>query len=137
MDIRTHSLTGPQWDQEIDRLVSFLQDKDKHELTVSYGFGCDLEMDDLHQETPLPLSELCAWLAQSAEAGIFAFGESDLHIRSSDREVELYLGHECDIHLMTDNKELAQEVTAEWARCGFAPYQVRSKQQLAGRTGKE
>lgn len=124
MELRTEVLTATQWERGVDNLICFLQDRGKHELRVSYGWGCDLDMDDLYQEVPLPLSELRAWLAQSTEAGIFTFGESNLHILSGDREVELELGHERDIHLTTDNEGLAQEVASEWTRRGFAPYGV-------------
>lgn len=94
---------------------------------MSYGWGCDLDMENMYQEVPLPLSELRAWLAQSTETGIFTFGESDLHIESCDREVEIELCHECDIHLTTDNEGLAQEVASEWAKRGFAPYEINSE----------
>ena len=80
MELRTQTLTATQWEQEIDDLIYLLQVEGKHELIVSYGWGCDLDMDDLYQEVPLPLSGLREWIAQAAVSGIFTLGQGILHI---------------------------------------------------------
>lgn len=124
MELCTQVLTATQWEQEIDNLVHTLQVKGKRELIVSYGWGCDLDMDDLYQELLLPLSGLREWIIQAAVSGIFTLGEGTLHIRSQDKEIEVELCHEADIHLMTDNPELAQEVVAGWAARGLTSSEV-------------
>ena len=124
MEFRTQVLTATQWEQEIDGLVRFLQDKGKHELIVSYGWGCDLDMNDLYQEIPLPLSGLREWITQATVSGIFTLGEGTLHIRSQDNEAKFEICHEMDIHLTTNNPELAQEIGAEWAGHGLTSYEV-------------
>ena len=91
---------------------------------VSYGWGCDLDMDDLYQEVPLPLSHLREWIEQSTESGVFTLGESILHIYSQDREISVELGDEGDIHVTTENKELTQEVAFGWAARGITYYEV-------------
>ena len=128
MEIITETLTATQWEQEIGHLIEFLQVQGKRELVVSYGWGCDLDMDDLFQEIPMPLSGLREWMVQATVAGIFTFGESNLHIYSRDKEIEFILGHECDIELTTENRELAQEVASGWKMRGFTSYEVLPKQ---------
>lgn len=126
MEIATEDLTSHRWTQEIDYLVKFLQDKGKQELTVSYGWGCDLDMDDLYQEVPLPLSHLREWIEQSTASGIFTLGQSILHIYSQDGEICIDLGDEGDIHVTTENKELAQEVAFGWTARGITFYEIVS-----------
>lgn len=128
MEIATEDLTPLRWAQEIGHLVEFLQDTGKHELTVSYGWGCDLDMGDLYQEVPLPLSHLREWIEQSTASGIFTLGESMLHIYSQDREISIDIGDEGDVHVTTENKELAQEVVSGWTARGITYYEVGPKQ---------
>ena len=128
MEIATEDLTPLRWAQEIDHLVEFLQVAGKQELTVSYGWGCDLDMDDLYQEAPLPLSHLRERIEQSTASGIFTLGESMLHIYSQDREISIDIGDEGDVHVTTENKELAQEVVSGWTARGIAYYEVGPKQ---------
>ena len=128
MELRTQVLTAMQWEQEIDSLISFLQAECKHELVVSYGWGCDLDMDDLYQEVPLPLSGLREWIAQATVSGIFTLGEGTLHARSQDKEIEIEFCHEADVHVTTDNAELAQETVAGWAAHGLTSYEVGQTQ---------
>ena len=126
MELRTQVLTAAQWEQEIGNLIYLLQVKGKHELIVSYGWGCDLDMDDLYQEVPLPLSDLREWIVQAAVSGVFTLGEGTLHIRSQDKEVEFELCHEADIHVTTENKEMAQEVACGWTARGITFYEIGS-----------
>lgn len=128
MEIATEYLTSHRWTQEVDYLAEFLQDKGKQELTVSYGWGCDLDMDDLYQEIPLPLSHLREWIEQSTASGVFTLGESILHIYSQDRDISIDLGDEGDIHVTTENTELAQEVASGWTARGITYYEVGPKQ---------
>ena len=128
MKFLTQVLTATQWEQEVDNLIHLLQVKGKHELIVSYGWGCDLDMDDLYQEVPLPLSKLQEWVVQAAVSGIFTLGEGTLQIRSQDKEIEFELCHETDVHVMTDNAELAQEIVAGWAAHGLTSYEVGQTQ---------
>ena len=100
----------------------------EHELVVSYGWGCDLDMDDLYQEVPLPLLGLREWVVQASVSGIFTLGEGTLHIRSKDKEIEFELRHEADIHVTTKSKELAQEIVAGWAANGLTSYEVGQTQ---------
>lgn len=114
MELITEDLTPLRWAQEIDHLIAFLQVAGKQKLTVSYGWGCGLDMDDLYREVPLPLSHLREWIKQSTASGIFTLGESILHIYSQDREISIDLGDEGEVHVTTKNKELAQEVGSGW-----------------------
>ena len=126
MEIATEDLTPLRWEQEIDHLIEFLQDKGKDELMVSYGWGCDLAGDDLYQEVPLLLSHLHEWIKQSMASGIFTLGESILHIYSQDHEISVDLGDEGDIHVTVENKKLTQEVASGWTARGITYYEVVS-----------
>ena len=124
MELRTQILTAAQWDKEVDYLVCLLQDKSKQELAVSYGWGCDLDMDDLYQEVFLPLSGLREWITEAALSGVFTLGEGTLHLRSQDKEIEVELCHESDIHLTTGNQRFVREVTSGWTARGITYYEI-------------
>ncbi len=127
MELRTELLTQPQLEREISSIINFLQCKGKHDLVVSYGWGCDLDVNELYQEKPLPLLELHSFIVQSIQLGIFAVGKADLYINSQDEEIGFVLCHESNVHVTTQNRELAQEVASEWAERGYSYYEIALK----------
>ena len=111
-------------EQEISNIVGFLQARGIHDLNVSYGWGCDLDSDDLYQEKPLPLPDLLDFILQSIQSGVFAFGEGNLYISSRDEEAEFVLCHELDVHITFGDEKLALEVASGWAERGYTYYEV-------------
>lgn len=126
MEFTTERLTSAQLEQEVDNILNFLRSKHKNDLVVSYGWGCDLEMDALYQEKRLPLSELHDFIEQSIQSGIFVLGESDLAIDSQDRKLGFILCHESDIHVTAEDSEVAKEMAAAWASRGYTCYEISS-----------
>jgi len=124
MELRTSALTRPQLQEEISVIIDLLRAKGKLHLLVSYGWDCDLEADHLYQGKPLPLSGLPAFLSSSEDQGIFTLGENDLLIECADHSIEFTLCHESDIHMMTEDMELATEIQRAWASKGYSPYEV-------------
>ncbi len=127
MEYRTAILIKPQLEQEIIFILHFLESNNKHNLNVSFGWGCSLDDDALYQPKPLPLSGLSTFIAQSAASGIFSLGEGDFSIESQDGEISFLLCHESDIHVTAKKSELAQKVAAEWKARGYAPYEIIPK----------
>ena len=90
MEFRTAVLTKPQLEQEISGIIRFMESIGKHDLNVSFGWGCYLDDDELYQAKPLPLSDLRTFIVQSIESEVFSLGEGDFFIDSQDGESVLY-----------------------------------------------
>ena len=127
IELRTGLLTLPQLQEEVNAIIEFLQSKNKRHLLVSYGWDCDLEPEQLYQESPVPPSDLQTFLAESEDDGIFMLGKNDLHIESADRSIEFTLCHESDIHMKTEDKGFAHEIQAYWATKDYPLYEVAKK----------
>ena len=124
MEFRTAVLTKPQLEQEISGIIRFLLSNGKHDLNVSFGWGCYLDDDELYQAKSLPLLDLSAFIARSIESDLFSLGEGDFFIESQDGEIRFVLCHESDIHMTAKNRELAQQVASGWESRGYAPYEI-------------
>lgn len=122
MELRTGTLTLTQMQDEVSSIASLLRRTGKHDLLVSYGWACDLDIDELYQDRPLPLSDLSGFIARSEQDGVFTLGEADLYIESADHAVQFVLCHESDVHLTTDDAAMAEEVGTGWAAKGYPYY---------------
>ena len=80
-------------------------------LTVSYGWGCNLHPDLWHKPMTVGLDLFPYFIEDSVAQGIFQICESDLLIESSDSHLQVLLCHESDIHIDgTDNETIAKLV---------------------------
>ena len=101
--------------QEIAALLSGLQITD---LIVSYGYNGssdDRFDDELYQDIEIEVGDLLGFLSRSITEGRYHLGEQDFHIRSLAGEVEFLICHESDVHLETDNAEVASAMRGRWA----------------------
>ena len=101
--------------QEIAALLGRLQITD---LTVFFGYNGssdDRFDDELYQDIEIKADDLLGFLSQSITDGRYHLGEQDFHIRSLAGDVEFLICHESDVHLETDNAEVASALRARWA----------------------
>lgn len=68
-------------------------------LTVYYGWACNLHPDLLYKPMSVPLDVFPYFIEDSIEQRIFVIGGSDLLIESPDSKLRLLICHESDIHL--------------------------------------
>ena len=62
-------------------------------LTVSYGWGCNLHPDLWHKPMTVGLDLFPYFIEDSVAQGIFQIGQSDLLIESSDSQSQLRISH--------------------------------------------
>ena len=125
MEFRTGTLTPAQMRDGVDNLVAFLRQRSKQDVFVSYGWGCDLDVDELYRDRPLALSSLNGFISRSEQDGVFMLGEAGLYIESADRAVQFVLCHEADVHATTKDANIAEQIGSAWADKGYPYYQVR------------
>lgn len=108
---------GQLWSevQEIAALLGRLQIID---LTVLFGYNGssdDRYDDELYQEIEIKTDALLGFLSKSIAEGRYHLGEQDFQIESLSGDVEFLICHESDVHLETDNAEVASPTRARWA----------------------
>ncbi len=101
--------------QEIAALIGRLQ---LNELTVFFGYNGssdDRFDDELYQEIEIKTNDLLGFLSKSMAEGRYHLGDQDFQIHSLSGGVEFLICHESDVHLETDNAEVASHMRARWA----------------------
>ncbi len=101
--------------QEIAALLTRLQITD---LTVYFGYNGssdDRFDDELYQDIEIKADDLLGFLSQSITEGRYHLGEQDFHIQSLSGDITFFICHESDVHLETDNAEVASAMRARWA----------------------
>jgi hypothetical protein len=124
MEIRTNILIPAQIEAEIDEFVTFLNTKGINDLTVMYGWACNLNYKELYQKIPLATEKLKQFIVQSIENGVYKIGQCDLFIQTNQDELEFVLCHEADIHFKTTNALLVQEMKSNWQAKDYQWYEV-------------
>ncbi len=99
-----------------------LRDWGQECIQVTYGFGCNLSVEDLWRPEEVHLSELDAYIQHSDRVGIFRFGECDLHIEDAAERLEFVLCHESDIHFASVDEIPVRQVIALWRGEGLTIY---------------
>ena len=96
----------------IARLPSLMHDiYGNRNVTVFYGWACNLHHDLLHKPMQVPLEVFPYFIEDSVEQRIFEVCCSDLVIESPDAAIRILLCHESDIHLDgTDDEAIARIV---------------------------
>ena len=105
---------GLYW-HEIEEIAAFFKQFGAEELTVCYGYDCNLDPKEWYQEIEIKTDELLGFLSRSIAEGIYHLAEDNFHIQSKSLALEFMLCHENDIHLTTDNEEVRAYMKAKWA----------------------
>lgn len=100
---------------EIEEIAAFFKQFGAEDLTVFYGFDCDLDPEEWYQEIEIKLDELLGFLSRSMAEEIYHLAENDFHIQSKSLALDFILCHENDIHLTTDNESVRAYMKAKWA----------------------
>ncbi len=117
-EIATNSLTVPQLERSIPEIVNLLSALDTP-INVEYGYACNLPIDELWQTMQMDLPHLQDFINKSREDRIFELGVSDLHVNDLEGRWSIKLCHESDLHFVSANRQLLEDVATMWDRNGF------------------
>ena len=124
MEVRTEPLTDPVLEDQLDLLYELCLEFDSGEIDVSYGWACNLDVDQLWKDQRIPTSSLPSFVNRSTSEGIVDLGGSDLHIKGVGVAFSFTVCHESDIHFESPDPSLVSRVTSAWSERGLRFYQV-------------
>jgi len=93
-------------------------------LTVSYGWSCNLHQDLLYKNMTVPLDVFPYFIEDSVEQKIYEICESDLLIETPDSNVKILLCHESDIHIDGTDDESIAKIVACFPKIDFDPNKI-------------
>jgi len=88
-------------------------------VNVEYGWGCNLPTDQLWQTTLIDFSDLQNFIESARKSGIFKLGASDPHVSDLDGRWSFTLCHESDLHFVSSDRQLIEQIAAMWNSSGF------------------
>jgi len=123
MEIITQTLTTEQIRNELGYIVDFFRAHGTEELTVRYGWSCNLPMDELWQDIATTAEGLPRLVERSIADGLYPIGDADLFIRDRPGRVEFLLCHESDVHCESTDMEIVEQVKQQWQKRGYGGYE--------------
>jgi hypothetical protein len=100
-------------------VVAFLHSAGVRVVLVAYGFGCDCPDEQLYQDVLMPLDRLLPFMAEAEAADYYRVGKDNLHVKDATGRIEFLFCHESDIHFISEDRELVEQLKAVWRAEGF------------------
>lgn len=120
-EYRTKPLNRQSLLDELAFVSSKLTQAGIGEAQVSFGWDCNLPIDDMWQEHGVRMDGILEFVRQAEQAGIVEVGRGDIFVESQD--FCLTLCHEGDAHV-AGTADLVRETVERWGRLGYEPYEV-------------
>jgi hypothetical protein len=120
LEIVTGHLSVPQLRQCVPEVGRFFEAAGFSKVSVVYGWGCNLPPDRQWEATEIAPGELEQFADRSEQAGIVQLGKSDLIIQDPDKTAILKLCHESDMHFVSADPAVLDQVIAWWRGKGFS-----------------
>ncbi len=116
--MRKLSISESAMVDEIPFVCSLFLDGGSVEVSVMYGWGCNLEFDVLWKPKNIATANLYDWITTSLQCGVYEPGNSDIFIE--DRELlKTKLCHEADIHITTEAATIIEKCALRWLPRGY------------------
>ena len=124
MEVRTEILSRAALEQHVGVVQQLCVEFAAATVDVTYGWACNLAIDDLYQDHRMSTSELLPFIARSVTDNIFRLGDSDMYIKDAGGVFEFTICHESDIHFESNDPSLVSRVTTLWSEHGLRSYEV-------------
>lgn len=129
MELTTGYIKSEQVQNELDTILDILWKKSVSQVTVSFGFDCGVDIDELYVENSVATDELKVFLEQSVAEDKYTFGSNDLYIKAAEINVEFLLCHESDVHLYTENADIFDLIKTKWLEENYEVYQRQNREE--------
>lgn len=120
---RTKPLNRQALLDELTFVGSRLMQAGTREAQVSFGWDCNIPIEDMWQEHGVRMGEIPEFIRQAEQARIVDVGRGDIFVESQD--FCLTLCQEDDVHV-AGTADLVHEMVERWQRLGCEPYEVAS-----------
>ena len=125
--------------EEVAWLQTLLGELGVSHLVITFGFGCNLPIDDLYQPTPLATKELIRFLKWSSEKGQVNLGVDNFYFRDVEGAIAFRLDHEQAIAYRGSNDVVTNRIREHWRsrgiRCFAYPEEFSSDFNLVPPSG--
>lgn len=119
MEIVTGKLGRDEIVSHLPRLGGWLKSHGFDHLTVEYGWGCALALDELWKPLAMSPENLEAFISESEAKGVYRLATCDLILRGPEDKFELTLCHESDLHFASQDEDLVLRIAGLWQRERF------------------
>lgn len=119
MEIATGILARDEYLRTIAQAVEFLRDVGVETVAVAYGWGCDCPDEQLYENREISLSGLLGFIREAEAADFYRVGKDNLHVKDSRGRAEFLFCHESDIHFLTEDAKLLEQLKSLWIASGF------------------
>ena len=127
MEIRTGLLNIEQLRAELETVIERLKSKDVQQVTVMYGFDCELDQDELYKEITVAVNDINTFIARSESEEIYKFGDNDFYIMAKPLDIKFLFCHESDVHFTTSDKGVFAQIKEEWLNMGYDAYEIQER----------
>ena len=127
MEIRTGLLNIEQLKTELETVIARFNSKNVQQVTVMYGFDCELDQAELYKEITIDVSDINAFIKCSESEGIYKFGDNDFYISVKPLDMEFLFCHESDVHFTSSDNEIFAQIKQEWQNEGYEAYEVQAR----------
>jgi hypothetical protein len=117
--VKTRPLTVEELRARIPEIQHLLLGWGHDRVSVTFGYGTKLPMDQLWIPKEIDTSSIGAFVDGAVRKGIFEVGGSDLHIEDRQETLEFRLCHESDIHFESTDQGLVEQVITFWRGRGL------------------
>ncbi|WP_124664136.1 hypothetical protein [Burkholderia sp. Bp8998] len=94
------------------------------EAQVSFGWDCNLPIDEMWQDHSVKVDEILEFVCQAERTGVVEIGRGDIFVESQD--FRLTLCHEGDAHV-AGAADLVRETVERWEQLDYEPYEVKQQ----------
>jgi hypothetical protein len=119
MEIASGLLSRDDYLRAIAQAVEFLRSNGIPEVLVAYGWSCECPEDRLYQDIAMPLDRLQSFITESEAVNYYQVGQNDLHVSDAGARCRFLFCHESDIHFITEDESLFQNLAAIWVANGY------------------
>lgn len=102
---------------QVAKAGQLLQNAGIDKIRVEYGWGCNLDTDDLWQGAAIDLTGLAEFVGEAERKGIYRAGAADLFVGGVT--FQLFLCHEADIHFRSSDSALLHKMKELWESQGI------------------
>ena len=114
VEIATQQLDNATLEAQLRLVAELCAAFDASGVNVSYGWACELDIDELYTDHLIESHRLLDFVGESIRRGVFTLGESDLLIHGAGINFSFRLCHEADVHFESPDLPIVNRVVSAW-----------------------